>query len=202
MPDGSWGCCPMKDVYHLFEYLCSGMLLHVHGHVYICRSFSLCVFRPCAVKISNTAVLRELMWPRAFKVCVGNIRTLPALEEVLCPSQETISEESRYDSFSVSLELNCIMLYIAYCLPYGDFQKICVGKVCNVFNEVSYAHQGFIYLIKNTVKNSKFVKYYYNLKELFVFEYNFKCNLFLWFKLNFQYQYSSLQCHMIPQKSF
>ena len=30
--------------------------------------------------------------------------------------------------------------------------------------EVSSAHQGYIYLIKNTVKNSNIVKYYYNLK--------------------------------------
>ncbi len=35
-----------------------------------------------------------------------------------------------------------------------------------------------------------------------LFEYILKCNLFLWSKLNFQYHYSSLQCHMILQKSF
>ncbi len=29
-----------------------------------------------------------------------------------------------------------------------------------------------------------------------------KCNLFLWSKLNFQHHSSSLQCHMILQKSF
>ncbi len=30
--------------------------------------------------------------------------------------------------------------------------------------EVSYVHQGCIYLIENAVKNSNIVKYYYNLK--------------------------------------
>jgi len=33
--------------------------------------------------------------------------------------------------------------------------------------EVSSAHQGCIYLIKNTNKDSHNVKYYYNLKQLF-----------------------------------
>ncbi len=36
----------------------------------------------------------------------------------------------------------------------------------------------------------------------FLFEYILKYNLFLWSKLNFQQHYSSLQCHMIFQKSF
>jgi len=36
--------------------------------------------------------------------------------------------------------------------------------------EVSYAHQDFIYLIKN----SNIVKYYNNLKELFYIEIRFK----------------------------
>ncbi len=36
----------------------------------------------------------------------------------------------------------------------------------------------------------------------FLWEYIVKCNLFLWSKLNFQHYYSSLQCHMILQKSF
>jgi len=31
--------------------------------------------------------------------------------------------------------------------------------------EVSSAHQGCIYLIKNTNKNGNIVKYYYNLKQ-------------------------------------
>ncbi len=60
--------------------------------------------------------------------------------------------------------------------------------------EASSAQQGCIYLIENTVKT---VKYYYNLKSLFLCEYLLNCNLFLWSKLNFQHHYSSLQCHMI-----
>ncbi len=34
---------------------------------------------------------------------------------------------------------------------YSEF--ILISKVFNVFKEVSYAHQGCIYLIKNTEKN-------------------------------------------------
>ncbi len=54
-------------------------------------------------------------------------------------------------------------------------------KLLNCLSAVSYAHQGCIYLIKNTVKT---VIYY--------------CDT----KLNFQHRYSSLHCHMILQKSF
>ncbi len=34
-------------------------------------------------------------------------------------------------------------------------------------------------------------------KYSFLFEYILKCNLFLWSKLNFQHNFSCLQCHMI-----
>ncbi len=60
-----------------------------------------------------------------------------------------------------------------------------------IYNYVSSAHQGGIYLIKNTVQIVKD----YNLKELFSIY--VKCNLFLWSKLYFQHHYWSRQCHMI-----
>ncbi len=42
----------------------------------------------------------------------------------------------------------------------------CLGSVKFVmfFKEASSAHQGCIYLMKNTEKNSNIVKYYWNLK--------------------------------------
>ncbi len=42
---------------------------------------------------------------------------------------------------------------------YTAVQKYGISKM---FNGVSYAHQGCIYLIKNTEKNSNNVKYYCN----------------------------------------
>ncbi len=48
--------------------------------------------------------------------------------------------------------------------------------------------------------NNNIVKYHYNLNYRFPFEYIVKCNLLLWSKL--KHYYSSLQCHMILQKSF
>ncbi len=55
-------------------------------------------------------------------------------------------------------------------------------------------------------KNKKYsnsVKYFYNLEELFfIWIYIVKCNVLLWSNLNFQHHYSSLQCHMVLQKSF
>ncbi len=41
-----------------------------------------------------------------------------------------------------------------------------------------------------------------NLKTFCYMQSNLKCNLFLWSKLYFQHHYSSLQSHMILQKSF
>ncbi len=61
-----------------------------------------------------------------------------------------------------------------------------------IFHVFEHANQGCIYLI---IKN---VKYYYNLKSLVSKQYILKCNLFLWSK----HHYSSLQSHMILQKSF
>ncbi len=46
----------------------------------------------------------------------------------------------------------------------------------------SYAHQGWIYLIKNTVK---IVLFRSVINNCFLFEYILKCNLFLWFKAEF-----------------
>ncbi len=60
------------------------------------------------------------------------------------------------------------------------------------YKEISSAHQGGAYLIKNTVK---IVKYYYNLSVLC--EYVLSCNVFCDAQLYFQHHYSSLQCHMI-----
>ncbi len=56
-------------------------------------------------------------------------------------------------------------------------------KIFNVFKEVSYAHQGCIYLIRNTDKNWIFLKYYCNLHHSFLFEYTLKYNL--WGKAEF-----------------
>ncbi len=46
------------------------------------------------------------------------------------------------------------------------------------------------------------MKKYYTLKYCLLVECIVKCHLFLWCKLNFQHHFSSLQCHMILQKSF
>ncbi len=43
---------------------------------------------------------------------------------------------------------------------YTAVQKFEISKIFHVFNGVSYAHQGCIYFIKNTEKNSNIVKYY------------------------------------------
>ncbi len=43
-----------------------------------------------------------------------------------------------------------------------------------LLKEVSYAHRDYIYLIKNTVKNSNIVKYFSNY-----IKYILKCHLFL-----------------------
>ncbi len=52
-------------------------------------------------------------------------------------------------------------------------------------------------------KNSKIVKYYYNLNELFSIWIYLKNIIYLFdAKLNFLHYYSSLQCHTILQKSF
>jgi len=52
-------------------------------------------------------------------------------------------------------------------------------------------------------KNSNIVKRYLKFKELFSIVIYLKIQLFIpvMAKLNFQHQYSSLQCHMILQKS-
>ncbi len=59
--------------------------------------------------------------------------------------------------------------------------------------EVSSAHQGCIYLIKNTIKTVILWNIITMYNKCFLCEYIVKCNLFLWCKAEF----SSLQCHMI-----
>ncbi len=72
-----------------------------------------------------------------------------------------------------------------------------LGSVRFIFIQVSSAHQGCIYLIKNTVKTVKLWNIITILNSCFLYEYIVKCNLFLWSKLYFQHHYCSLQCHMI-----
>ncbi len=52
------------------------------------------------------------------------------------------------------------------------------------FKEVSYAHRGCIYLIKNTEKNCNIVQYFYDLKWLFSILIYFKIKLISDSKLN------------------
>jgi len=66
--------------------------------------------------------------------------------------------------------------------------------------EVSSAHQGCIYLIKNKKIKTVILWMLIQFKTV-VFYFNIMY-LFLWSKLNFTHHYSSLQCHMILQKSF
>ncbi len=84
---------------------------------------------------------------------------------------------------------------------YTNSQKFLNGKIFNVFKEFSSAHQACIYLIKNTAKAVTLWNILTIKNNSFLFEYILKCNLFLWSKLNFQHHYSSLQWHMILQKS-
>ncbi len=47
-----------------------------------------------------------------------------------------------------------VFIYFACNMLYGIVQKFAVDEICfpHFFKEVSYAHQGCIYLIKNSVK--------------------------------------------------
>ncbi len=49
------------------------------------------------------------------------------------------------------------------------------------FKEVSSVHQACIYLIQHTAKTVKFWNIF-TIQNSFLFEYVFKCNLFLWFQ--------------------
>ncbi len=69
---------------------------------------------------------------------------------------------------------------------YTTVQELGEGKI-------NFFHQGCIYLIENTVKNSNNVKYYYNLNNCFLFEYIIYCVMA---KLNFQQPLLQSQCHM------
>jgi len=98
---------------------------------------------------------------------------------------------------------DCVWLYnncIHYC--WGLF-TLGVSKIfLNVFERSPICSPRLHLFDQKYSKNSIIVKYYYNLKQLFsILIYFLKCHLFL-AKLNFQHHYSSLQCHMILQKSF
>ncbi len=74
--------------------------------------------------------------------------------------------------------------------------RLCVHhiKVCSLCERVSSAHQGCIYLIKNTVKIEillliKTTVLYVNIYETVIY--------FCDAQLYFQHHYCSLQCHMI-----
>ncbi len=89
-----------------------------------------------------------------------------------------------------TLSVNCIIYWLDY---IGIFvTKNTAQNYRFYYKEISSAHQGGAYLIKNTVK---IVKYYYNLSVLY--EYVLSCNVFCDTQLYFQHLYSSLQCHMI-----
>ncbi len=45
----------------------------------------------------------------------------------------------------------------------GAFKSLLSGRFVHVLKEVSFAHQGCIYLIKKYSKNGNIVEYYYNL---------------------------------------
>ncbi len=59
---------------------------------------------------------------------------------------------------------------------FTPVQKFGSVILFNVSEKAFPAHQGCIYLFKNTVK---IMKYYYTLKQLFLYEYVLSCNLFL-----------------------
>ncbi len=69
------------------------------------------------------------------------------------------------------------------------------SKISHIYVHIQHcfsssAHHGCIYLIKNTVK---IVKYYYNIKQLFLCDYVLNCHLFL---LSNPY----FQCHIFNLK--
>ncbi len=86
------------------------------------------------------------------------------------------------------------ILHLPNTLALKSFE---VGTFFLCFGQKSHEHKRCIYLIKNS-KNSNFVIYFYNFKYLL--------SLWLYFKLWFLSCYaklnSSIQCHMILQKSF
>ncbi len=51
-------------------------------------------------------------------------------------------------------------------------------------------------------QKQQYCEIFYTKNNFFLFEHIWQCNWFLWSKLNFQHHYSTLQCHMILQKSF
>ncbi len=76
---------------------------------------------------------------------------------------------------------------VSYCifvvvLGHGYFYK-CLGLV------------RFCTFLKKSLQlfNSVCIQSKHTVKTIYLFEYMFKCNLFLWSKLNFQHHYSSLQ---------
>ncbi len=73
------------------------------------------------------------------------------------------------------------------------------GVVKHYFS--SYAHQVSFYLIKNLVKTVQYKNNYYNLNIRFLFEYILNVIYSCDAKLNFQHHYTSLQYHMLLQKT-
>ncbi len=67
-------------------------------------------------------------------------------------------------------------------------------QLCSIMN-VSYAHQAFIYWIKNTEENCNILKYYYNLKECFSILIYLNYNLFLWCKAEFSASFLMSSVH-------
>ncbi len=75
-----------------------------------------------------------------------------------------------FDPYNVFLAFatNISVTYDWFCGPRSIYMCVSQGT--------PYAHQGWIYLIKNAVKNCNTEKYYYSLKNCFLFEYILKCN--------------------------
>ncbi len=76
----------------------------------------------------------------------------------------------------------CVCVCVCAWKRYTAIQRFGISKIFNV----SFAHQGCIYLIKKyREKNCNIVKYYYNLKQQFSIYYTLKYNLLLWCKAEF-----------------
>ncbi len=84
------------------------------------------------------------------------------------------------------LFLHCEKCRKLQLLYLHNHSKVWDLRNVNVFERVSFAHQGCIYLIKNPIKT---VKLWNNIiiiqNNTFLFEYILKYNLFLWYKAAF-----------------
>ncbi len=90
-------------------------------------------------------------------------------------------------------------IYIIYDLFLGSYTLPFKGLGSIRLFFFYYAHQGFNSLIKNTVILWNILLFKITV---FFFKYIFNVIYSCDVKLNFQHHYSSLQCHMILQKSF